>query len=438
MFTNMFIVFVLVLPSVRTIALDIRYPQFFHQSLNDSSIEITEGKSAGSFIAFINLVNTSNASLVDWSMNTTESDFRVITNGHSYSLITTDTLDRERRALYEFTVYAQHKHEPYELLAKSIRIRLLDVNDCVPIFNQTSYEILLTSNRTHPIVPAFDNDQPNNDNSRISYSLSNYQDLFRIDESTGVIDAIKNLPIDGQYETIVVARDHGKPSLSSACLVQIRWQASVSLPANVSSWSLIEHRPDMFVILVVTLAGIFVCSSLFMFVLCLIHYRTKKRNSTTNNIDDKFSSTSTIQCLTHEQALTSAYDALHIFPNTYYLPLQEQVDTQSNVNNSNNTDVICQQRTTSSSTSSPVSAADHDGKTSSDDGCYCSSDMSSDQSNHFLLLNPSSLTTTNKLHAKQVRFNDENIDGILKRFEHLYEPHVHSSTSTVDPCASYV
>lgn len=60
--------------------------------------------------------------------------------------------------------------------------------------------------------------------------------------------------------------------------------------------------------------------------------------------------------------------------------------------------------------------------------------MSSEQSNNILLLNPSSLNL--KLSSKHVRFNennDDNIDGILKRFENLY-----GSQAMTEHCASYV
>jgi hypothetical protein len=129
---------------------------------------------------------------------------------------------------------------------------------------------------------------------------------------------------------------------------------------------------------------------------------------------------------------------MNVFPNTYYLPLKQQSELTENVNNSNNNDTSLHLPLPSSSTtSSPVSATGIGVKAGSDDGCYCSSDMSSEQSNNLLLLNPSSLSTTNsKLSSKHVRFSENNnnhTDGALKRFENLYGPHTAS-----DHCASYV
>ncbi len=128
---------------------------------------------------------------------------------------------------------------------------------------------------------------------------------------------------------------------------------------------------------------------------------------------------------------------MNVFPNTYYLPLKQQTELIENINNSNNNDASLHLPPPSSSTSSPISATGIGVKAGSDDGCYCSSDMSSEQSNNLLLLNPSSLSTTNsKLHSKHVRFienTSNHTDGALKRFENLYGP-----STTSDHCASYV
>jgi hypothetical protein len=126
---------------------------------------------------------------------------------------------------------------------------------------------------------------------------------------------------------------------------------------------------------------------------------------------------------------------MNVFPNTYYLPLKQQTELTENINNSNNNDTALHiPQSSSSTTSSPVSATGIGTKGGSDDGCYCSSDMSSEQSNNLLLLNPSSLSTANtKLPSKHVRFTENHTDGALKRFENLY-----GAQTTSEHCASYV
>ena len=273
----------ILITSVSSIALDIRYPQFFHQSLNDSTVEITEGKSAGSFIAFINLINSSQAILPnEWLLNLTESDFKIQSNALSYSLITTQTLDRERRYLYEFTIYARHLVPPYETLSKQIRLRILDLNDCTPTFNQTIYHTTMIPNQSTLTITAFDCDEPNTENSRITYSLSNYQDLFRINETTGSIEMIKSLNTNERYEIIVVARDHGKPSLSSSTLVQIQLISSNTMNKLLISPSSWFDTDANLLILAGILAAVFVFISLFICVLCCVRYRLKRRKEQTS------------------------------------------------------------------------------------------------------------------------------------------------------------
>ncbi|UJR37645.1 hypothetical protein I4U23_030342 [Adineta vaga] len=467
------IFFFIFISSVTSIALDIRYPQFFHQSLNDSSVEITEGKSAGSFIAFINLINDTNIVPNEWILNLTDTDFKIQSNGLSYSLITTKTLDRERKDFYEFSINAQRLVPLYEKLSKSIRIRILDTNDCPPKFNQSIYQTTMVPNESTFTIIASDCDQPHTENSRITYSLSNYQDLFRINETTGVIECIKNTNTYERYEIIVVARDHGKPSLSSTTLVQIQLISSdqnKKSSAFTSSWLHVEQNPRNILILAGILAACFVFISLFICLICCIKYKMKRRkeeNSLTtsstksNNIhtmlnERKFPSTSSTTSLNELQQHTAngqftrisddlhfertaiLYDAINVFPNTYYLPLKQQSELTENINNSNNNDLSTQisQSSSSTTTSSPVSATGTGTKACSDDGCYCSSDMSSEQSNNLLLLNPSSLSTANsRLSSKHVRFTEQrnHIDGALQRFENLYGPQ-----TTSDHCASYV
>jgi len=302
------IFFLIFISSVNSIAIDLRYPQFFHLSLNDSSVEITEGKSAGSFIAFINLINDTNIIPNEWLLNITDTDFKIQSNGLSYSLVTTQTLDRERKSFYEFSINAQHLVPPYEKLSKLIRIRILDNNDCTPSFNRTIYQTTMVPNESTFIIKAFDCDQPNTENSRITYSLSNYQDLFRINETTGIIECIKNTNTYERYEIIVVARDHGKPSLSSSTLVQIQLISSTQkknlLSAPPSSWLHVEQSPQNILILAGILAALFVFISLFICLICCIKYKLKRRKEenslTTTNLNNthsmlnekKFSSTS--------------------------------------------------------------------------------------------------------------------------------------------------
>ncbi|CAF2045124.1 unnamed protein product [Rotaria magnacalcarata] len=436
--------FLIFIPYISTISIDTRYPQFFHQSLHDSAVEITEGKTIGSFIAFINLVNDTNIILNEWLLNTTNKDFKIQPNGISYSLITTQVLDRERENFYNFTIDAQHLIPPYEKIFKPIRIRILDINDCTPSFNQTIYHTILILNQTNFTIQAYDCDEVNTDNSRISYSLSNYQDLFRINETTGSVECIKNFYNDERYDLIVVARDHGKPSLSSTILVKIQLISMKSPKLSSFSWLKIEQTSANILILSSILGSCLVFLCLLICLICCVNYKFK-RSKNGNFNEKKFSSTSTIN-LSNDYQQKTVYDAVNMFPDTYYLPVkpppppppqQQSSQFMDEINHLHTNEISLDIQQSLSTTSSPISTNDVGIKMSSDDGCYCSSDMSFEQSNNILLLNPSSLTliANSKLSSENVRFNENNhrIDGILKRFESLYDSQINS-----DHCASYV
>ena len=415
------IVFLGFLSSISSIALDIRYPQFFHPSANQSAVEISEGKTAGSFIAFINLINSPDIHLNEWIVNSSNEDFQIQSNALSYSLVTKQILDRERQNFYNFTIDAHQLVSPFEKLSKEVHLRILDVNDCTPMFNQTIYQTTLIPNQSTFTIQAVDCDEPNTDNSRISYSLSNYQDLFRINITTGTIECLKNLQTDERFEVILVASDHGKPSLSSTALVQIQIASSKVQQARTSSWLFREQSPANMLILAGILSACFVLVSLLTCLICCLKYKIQRRREREFK-EKKYPSTSSVNSC-NECPPTGIYDAVNIFPNTFYFPVKQQGDFGENS--------TLQIPPSISTSSSPVSATDLPIKVGSDDGCYCSSDMSSEQSNHILLLNPSSLTS----NSKHVRFHPmpNKIDGVLQRFENLY-----GSQAPAEQCASYV
>ena len=437
------LVFLLIqLSSVSSASLNIRYPQFFHQSPDDLSVEITEGKSTGSFIAFINLLNTNEPSVLDdWIVNTTDGDFQVISNGFSLSLINSQPLDRERQHFYEFFINAHHRKYPYEQLSKSVRLRILDINDCSPTFNQTVYHVNVTNDNCYYRMHAIDNDQTETENSRISYSLANYLDLFQIDQTTGLIECLRNFTISERFDLIVTARDHGKPSLSSTTLVQIQTFISLTRETNEAvkkpiTWILSEQKPEKMLILAGILAAIFVFFSLLTCLICSIHYKIQRKKhdeSLTTSPDEEKKHYLDSEADRPEGIV---HDAFHLFPNTYYIPLEDSHELLKTLTHNDGNEILFHLCQTPSSTSSPILTMDAGVKTGSDDGCYCSSDMSSDQSNQFVLLDPSSLTlaTNQKYISEPIRSHQQYINGILKRFEHLYEPAVHPQDSR----ASYV
>ncbi|CAF0778758.1 unnamed protein product [Didymodactylos carnosus] len=554
--------------------LDIRYPQFFH--IVNNTVEILEGKTPGSFIAFINLLNdTTTNNNNDWTLTVSNNDFTVQPSaalaGRSWTLITTNTLDRERTSFYQFQIEAKHLVKPFHTLYQKVNIKILDVNDNLPIFNHSLYlsNIKPTIEYDELIIQVSAYDLDEGKNGEIIYSLINYNDLFRINSKDGRIFYIgKNkLKSDTRYDVIIQAQDMGEPPLSSTTLLKVNITSSSS-PSSSStslsnSWLILtgngngEQNPKSILIIAGLLALVFVFCSIIICSVC--RYRLKRRkkllnnnNGNINNTNDssgrRLKSTSSSAssssssgsitdndlqqrinvangeyCHTDDDHFERAvlYDPIASYPNSYILLKQNDSQTPSssltwygyennntNNNNNNNSNILndhhdkvqytnspnnqlhCDDnriklqtlstdnntnRQGSSSTSSPVR---------SDDGCYCSSDMSSEQSNHSafalqldssqgFLLNPSSLSSTDPqqsqtvsiIHnencrlktSKHVRFKADNtvmmintsvlsgttsVDSTtaMKRFENIYGGNNTTNTTshTIEPHASYV
>jgi len=95
-----------------------------------------------------------------------------------------------------------------------------------------------------------------------------------------VIESIKSPNTYERYEIIVVARDYGKPSLSSTTLVQIQLVSSNKkslLSASSSSWLHVEQNSQNLIIFAGILAALFVFVTLFICLLCCVKYKLRRR-----------------------------------------------------------------------------------------------------------------------------------------------------------------
>ncbi len=134
--------------------------------------------------------------------------------------------DRENRSTYSFTVFASDGGFPSLTGSTAVFVEILDVNDQVPMFNQSRYEGQLTENS--PIgtfvleVTAFDDDL--NNNGEIIFSTSS--SLFSVNAITGVVTNSVEFDFEGNpnatYNVTVTATDNGTPvSLSENSTVSI-------------------------------------------------------------------------------------------------------------------------------------------------------------------------------------------------------------------------
>uniref|UniRef100_W5MIE1 Cadherin domain-containing protein n=1 Tax=Lepisosteus oculatus TaxID=7918 RepID=W5MIE1_LEPOC len=124
-----------------------------------------------------------------------------IVNPYTGFIKVTDTLDREKIAMYNLTGIAKDTNG--EILEKEIKLRIavIDKNDCSPVFEEDKYAEVYELSETvilgTPVVrmTATDDDDPATDHTKIKYSIVSQSppepQIFSMNETTGMISVIK-------------------------------------------------------------------------------------------------------------------------------------------------------------------------------------------------------------------------------------------------------
>ncbi|XP_031549951.1 protocadherin Fat 4-like isoform X2 [Actinia tenebrosa] len=135
-------------------------------------------------------------------------------------------LDRETMAQYTLTIQAYDGGSPPKTNITTVIINVLDVNDNLPVLNQTSISKVVpewaTNGTEVAVVSATDADS--GDNGRITYVIQEgADDKFVIDPNTGVITTTGGLSYTTKpiYTLVVNARDNGLPPRSATATVHV-------------------------------------------------------------------------------------------------------------------------------------------------------------------------------------------------------------------------
>ncbi|XP_076594808.1 protocadherin alpha-8-like isoform X30 [Chaetodon auriga] len=149
-----------------------------------------------------------------------------------YSLVTTETLDRETVTHYDISITASDCGEPPLSTFKTLTIQVSDVNDNIPEFSHSPLELYLTENNAPGAsifsVSACDKDLQ--DNAAVSYHIVRGQgghhdmaSFLNINSENGQISALKSFDFETvkTFQFQVVATDSGTPSLSSNVTVNV-------------------------------------------------------------------------------------------------------------------------------------------------------------------------------------------------------------------------
>ncbi|XP_077464633.1 protocadherin alpha-C2-like isoform X2 [Stigmatopora argus] len=175
-----------------------------------------------------------------------------------YELVVSKPLDREKVPEYDITFTVRDRGSPPLSDNETMTLQLLDVNDNVPQFPQSSYTIRVTENNAPGALlsstSAFDPDL--HENQYLVYFIvekevanTSMSMLFSINPENGNLYALKTFDYEMEKEFFfhIEARDSGSPPLSSNVSVHIVVvDQNDNAPVIVSPWrahgSLVEEK----------------------------------------------------------------------------------------------------------------------------------------------------------------------------------------------------
>ncbi|XP_064422984.1 protocadherin gamma-A11-like [Latimeria chalumnae] len=149
-----------------------------------------------------------------------------------YTLATDRVLDRELVSEYNITIIAIDRGVPSLTTSKSVLLKISDINDNPPIFNQTSYTAYVNENNPPGSficsVKATDLDW--DQNARLTYYITETQvhgklvsSYISINPENGNIQALRSFDHEQfrDFHIQVIAQDAGSPPLSSNVIVNV-------------------------------------------------------------------------------------------------------------------------------------------------------------------------------------------------------------------------
>ncbi|XP_066572821.1 protocadherin gamma-A11 isoform X9 [Amia ocellicauda] len=149
-----------------------------------------------------------------------------------YNLVTDSVLDREKVSEYNITITAADSGSPALSSSTTLHLKVSDVNDNAPVFDQGTYTTYISENNSPGLsifaVKAKDVDW--NQNARISYLLEEtlisgtpVSSYISVNSESGVIYAVRSFDYEEikQLQIHVKAQDGGSPPLSTNVTVII-------------------------------------------------------------------------------------------------------------------------------------------------------------------------------------------------------------------------
>ncbi|XP_041741980.2 protocadherin gamma-A6 isoform X6 [Coregonus clupeaformis] len=189
---------------------------------------VSEDAEVGTTIAVINVkdVDSELNGQVTCNINHNR-QFKIMSSlTNYYTLVTDSAFDRETVSEYNITITATDSGFPPLSSNKTFVLKIFDVNDNAPVFDQSEYSTYIMENNSPGIsiftVSATDSDW--NHNARISYILEETQivgapvsSYISVNSETGVLYAVRSFDYEQikEFRVHVKAQDGGSPPLST-------------------------------------------------------------------------------------------------------------------------------------------------------------------------------------------------------------------------------
>lgn len=203
-------------------------------------IQFSERDGKGTKISIPNAVDrdasTLNSQIEYFLKNTTSSHFALsvaksVDGTSELSLILKERLNREIQDSYMVHVIARDGGMPPKQSILNVHIAVTDVNDNLPVFSQSIFNISVANDHdiSIPVIVLTANDLDIGKNRRITYHFSVKTSIiakaqFEINQITGEIFLQKKFPPGHKmtYKLYVKAMDGGRPPLSSMTMVLVK------------------------------------------------------------------------------------------------------------------------------------------------------------------------------------------------------------------------
>ncbi|XP_071500853.1 protein dachsous-like [Diadema antillarum] len=211
-------------------------PMFSQDGTYIASVQ--EEREVGTFVAWIIATDTDSGVLGNVSYTLVESSAKFMIDS-SGMISTAAVLDREQQDFYTLTVLAQDGGTPPQEASATVRVRVLDVNDNMPVANNTAYVFTCDENITPPTVigrvSAIDRDA--GDNGKIYYFITegNDMDVWDVNHTTGDIFNVRvvDYEVAAHYQLTIMAQDNSIPQTHS-----------ITMTVNINVLDENDNSPD--------------------------------------------------------------------------------------------------------------------------------------------------------------------------------------------------